>query len=240
MIELLSAAAVYPDTPNSLELSGRLVLAALLGAVVGLEREINDHPSGLRTHITVALGSALFAIASAYAWHDFVALREDNNYSLDPTRIASQIVSGVGFLGAGAIIKQGNTVRGLTSAAGLWVSAAIGMATAFGMYIEAAVTTVTLTTLLVLLKPVRRKLRDRLSTVRENIVISLALDTDPSGTISTLGSLADTVIRSMHVKRDEDEGLTFIEAELEVKSGVLDERLAKIEARKDVLSVEIG
>ena len=242
MIHVLAEAttAVYPNLPTSWELSARLVLAAFLGAVVGLERELSDHPSGLRTHITVALGSALFAIASAYSWHDFVALRSDNNYQLDPTRIAAQIVSGVGFLGAGAIIKQGNSIRGLTSAAGLWVSAAIGLAVAFGLYIEATVTTVVLTVALVMLKRPRSWIRGRMNNVRETVVISLSLNKDPSGIISTLGGLDDTVIRSLHVKQDEGENVTLITAELEVKGGMLDAKLATIEERPDVLSVEIS
>lgn len=241
MIHLLAQATpVYPHLPNSLELSGRLVLAAFLGGLLGLERELSDHPSGLRTHITVAMGAALFGIASAYAWHDFVAVRNDNNYGIDPTRIAAQIVSGVGFLGAGAIIKQGNTVRGLTSAAGLWMSAAIGLAVALGMYIEASVATVVLIVALVLLKRPRSWLRSRMTIARETVVISMPLDIDPSEVISMLGGLADTVIRSLHVKRDQDEGLTFVTSELEVRGGMLDERISAIEARPDVLSVELS
>jgi putative Mg2+ transporter-C (MgtC) family protein len=237
---LAATGAIYPHVPDSWELSGRLVLAAVLGAVVGIEREVNDHPSGLRTHITVALGAALFGITSAYAWHNFVAMRNDNNYGIDPTRIAAQIVSGVGFLGAGAIIKQGNTVRGLTSAAGLWVSAAIGLATALGMYVAAIVTTLTLTVLLVMLKRPRSWLRARLRTVRENIVVSISIDDDPSDAISALGAMAGTVIRSLVVKREQEEGVTLIEAEVEVAGGRLEQRLAKVEALPEVLSVEIG
>lgn len=97
-----------------------LLLAALLGAIVGLEREVSGHPAGLRTHILVAVGSALAAIVSvsmAAAWQP-----------ADPGRIAAQVVTGVGFLGAGAIIREGAGVRGLTTAASIWTTAMVGMA----------------------------------------------------------------------------------------------------------------
>ena len=105
----------------------RLVVAALLGGAIGLERELDEKAAGLRTHILVAAGSALFTIVSAYGFHDFLA-NGGNVVRLDPTRIAAQIVTGIGFLGAGVIFRQGFTVRRLTTAASLWIVAAIGMA----------------------------------------------------------------------------------------------------------------
>jgi len=101
---------------------GTLVLAVLLGALIGIERERHDRPAGLRTHILVCLGSALITLVS----RDLAGTR------FDPGRIAAQIVSGIGFLGAGTIFRQGSLVRGLTTAASLWVVAGIGMATAGG------------------------------------------------------------------------------------------------------------
>ncbi len=122
------------------EIAFRLVLAAGLSGLVGLERELRERAAGLRTHMLVGLGSALFTIVSAYAWGDFTFDRSQGTV-LDPTRIAAQIVTGIGFLGAGAIIRQGLSVRGLTTAAGLWVVAAIGMAVGAGFYLPALVTT---------------------------------------------------------------------------------------------------
>jgi putative Mg2+ transporter-C (MgtC) family protein len=232
---------VYPHLPSSLELSGRLVFAAVLGACIGLERELHDHPSGLRTHITVAVGSALFGIVSAYAWQDFVALRADNNYQIDTTRIAAQIVSGVGFLGAGAIIKQGDTIRGLTSAAGLWVSAAIGLAVSLGMYVEAMVTTATILVALVLLKPASHWMRGRVVThTRENIVLTLDLDVDPSSAISALGDLPDTVITSLVVKRKREEHIKIITAEVDVSGGEIERRFASLQNHPDIIGIEIS
>jgi putative Mg2+ transporter-C (MgtC) family protein len=118
----------------------RLALAAALGAAIGVERELRERQAGLRTHLLVGLGSALFTIVSAYGFHDFLASGE-SVVRADPTRIAAQIVTGIGFLGAGAIIRQGLSVRGLTTAATLWVVAAIGLACGAGYYSGAVITT---------------------------------------------------------------------------------------------------
>jgi putative Mg2+ transporter-C (MgtC) family protein len=106
----------------------RLVVAAVLGALVGLEREIHDHPAGMRTHLLVSLGSGGFTVLSIAAFPAPGA---------DPGRIAAQIVSGIGFLGAGAILKEGVTIRGLTTAASLWAVAAVGMAAGAGAWVVA-------------------------------------------------------------------------------------------------------
>jgi putative Mg2+ transporter-C (MgtC) family protein len=117
----------------------RLLLATFLGAVIGFEREYHAKEAGVRTHLLVALGSCLFMIISVYGF-DFML--DQDHVSFDPSRIASQVVTGIGFIGAGTIILQKQMVRGLTTAAGLWVTAAIGLACGNGMYIIAAVTTV--------------------------------------------------------------------------------------------------
>jgi putative Mg2+ transporter-C (MgtC) family protein len=111
----------------------RLSFACGLGAAIGFEREIRDREAGIRTHLLVSLGSALFTVVSAYGFHEFLA-SGDNVVRADPSRIAAQIVTGIGFLGAGAIIREGLSVRGLTTAATLWVVAAIGMACGAGYY----------------------------------------------------------------------------------------------------------
>jgi putative Mg2+ transporter-C (MgtC) family protein len=119
----------------------RLALAALLGSIIGLEREFREREAGLRTHLLVSLGSALFTIVSAFGFHDVLTHDPQVVVRLDPSRIAAQIVSGIGFLGAGAIIRQGLSIRGLTTAATLWVVAAIGMAAGAGFYSVAVITT---------------------------------------------------------------------------------------------------
>ena len=134
------------DLPLQLDLSVRLIVAALLGLAVGFEREIHGHPAGLRTHMLVASGSALFTVLSAYGFSGV-----PNAAPIDPTRIAAQIVSGIGFLGAGAILKDGIVIRGLTTAASLWATSAVGMAAGAGEYVIAGVAT---TTILVSLWPI--------------------------------------------------------------------------------------
>jgi putative Mg2+ transporter-C (MgtC) family protein len=109
-----------------------VVVAAGLGGVIGLERELDEKAAGLRTHILVSVGSALFTLVGAYGFEDFPS------GSVDPSRIAAQIVTGIGFLGAGVIFRQGFTIRGLTTAASLWLVAAVGMAAGAG-YWEGAV-----------------------------------------------------------------------------------------------------
>lgn len=111
----------------------RLVVAGLMGGLVGLERELRAKEAGLRTHFIVALGSALFMIISQYAFGDA---------QHDAARVAAQVVSGIGFIGAGVIIFQRNAVRGVTTAAGLWVVAAIGLACGGGMWIVAGTATI--------------------------------------------------------------------------------------------------
>ena len=118
----------------------RIVLAAALGGAIGLERELREREAGLRTHLLVSVGAALFTMVSAYAWTDWRFSNEEG-LVFDPTRIAAQVVTGIGFLGAGAIIRQGLSVKGLTTAATLWVVAAIGMAAGVGYYWAALVTT---------------------------------------------------------------------------------------------------
>jgi putative Mg2+ transporter-C (MgtC) family protein len=118
----------------------RLALAAVLGGLIGVERELRDREAGLRTHLLVGLGSAAFTIVGAYGFHDFLEAG-GAVVRTDPTRIAAQIVTGIGFLGAGAIIRQGWSVRGLTTAATLWVVASVGMAAGAGYYSAAVITT---------------------------------------------------------------------------------------------------
>ncbi len=132
-----------PDLP-SLGWDGsllRLAVAAALGGLIGLERELDEKSAGLRTHMLVSLGSALFTIVSAYGFREFLA-SGDNVVRADPARIAAQIVTGIGFIGAGVIFRQGLGVRGLTTAASLWLVAAIGMAAGAGYWAGAVVATV--------------------------------------------------------------------------------------------------
>jgi putative Mg2+ transporter-C (MgtC) family protein len=145
------------------ELILRIALAAVLGGAIGAERELRERGAGLRTHLLVSVGSALFTLVSAYGFRGF-DYGSQNGIVFDPTRIAAQIVTGIGFLGAGAIIRQGLSVRGLTTAATLWIAAAIGLAAGAGYYSAAVVTTAAV---LIALGPLRYVARRTLRRVRE-------------------------------------------------------------------------
>ncbi len=123
------------------ELITRLIIASLLGAVVGIERQLDAVPAGFRTHVLICLGAALFTILS----FEFVG-------TSDPSRIAAGLVTGIGFLGAGAIFKGENHIKGLTTAADLWVVTAVGMAVGIGYYLAALATTLLVVAVLVLKK----------------------------------------------------------------------------------------
>jgi len=117
------------------EIALRLSLACVFGGIVGFERERNDSPAGFRTHILVSLGSALIMILSMYGFNDFVSVAKD------PARMAAQVVSGIGFLGAGTILRDKTSIKGLTTAASLWVVAAIGLASGAGFYFSSVFVT---------------------------------------------------------------------------------------------------
>jgi len=136
-----------------LELGLRLTLGLVLGAIIGFERELHRQPAGFRTHSLVALGAALFTIVSA---HGFVGPL------VDPTRIAAQIVSGIGFIGAGTILQHRGSIRGLTTAASLWSVAAIGTAAGAGLHVMAVVGTVLILVVLALLDRVEAFVTRRL------------------------------------------------------------------------------
>ncbi|MCO6498234.1 MAG: MgtC/SapB family protein [Chitinophagaceae bacterium] len=134
----------------------RLLLAALMGSVVGLERERLNWVAGLRTHMLVCVGSALIMMVSAYG---FAEVLGQPHVELDPSRVAAQVVSGIGFLGAGTIFFwRKEVLRGLTTAAALWAVAGIGLAVGGGMYFAAGATTVLVLIILALMKPIERRI----------------------------------------------------------------------------------
>ncbi len=139
----------------NLEIILRLIIATVLGCLIGLERERRVWAAGMRTHMLVCVGSALFMVVSSFGFYDILGTE---HVMLDPSRVAAQVVSGIGFLGAGTIIFRRDAVRGLTTAASLWVVAAIGLASGGGLYLAAIVTTLLTLVILALLKPLERRL----------------------------------------------------------------------------------
>jgi len=150
---------IIPGELTDLTVFGRLLLAALLGGLVGVEREMHGRPAGFRTHLLVTVGACLMVIVSEGFYAKYGLLSGSGVVRLDPARVAAQIVTGIGFLGAGAIIKDGASVRGLTTAACLWLAAGIGMAVGIGLYPAALFVTALSLFSLLFLKRAERYLR---------------------------------------------------------------------------------
>ena len=181
--------------PSQGDLVLRLLLAGTLAGILGGERELTDQPAGFRTHILVGLGAALFTIISAYGFQTVVANGAQQGVQADPTRIASQIVVGIGFLGGGAIIKYGASIRGLTTAASLWVTAAVGTAVGIGELVLGTATAGITLVALVGLRPLRRFLR-RYRRDRDEYVIDASREIDLPGLLTRIrdmGAAIETV-----------------------------------------------
>ena len=221
--------------PSDLDLIVRILLAALLGAGIGLERELTGQDAGLRTHMTIAVGAALFAIASAYSFTEFLQPRADTNVQVDVTRIASNIVTGVGFLGGGAIIKHGSSVSGLTTAASIWVTAAVGLAVGLGRFALAAITAATVVFVLTALRAPRRWLEQH-AVSKTSVSLTIANSADPGEIVNVLFAREGVEVRSVSVT--DAGGKKKIRAN--VKGTNLHSRLADLAERDDVDDVDIG
>jgi putative Mg2+ transporter-C (MgtC) family protein len=202
---LVSAATELSISDGELLL--RLALTVALCGAIGLEREARGQVAGLRTHILVGLGAALFTLVSAYAFE-----AGDPGVTVDPTRIAAQIVTGIGFLGAGTIIRQGLTVRGLTTAASLWIVAAVGMAAGGGYYLGAVATTGAVLVSLIGFRQIRPLLLSRL---RTNFVL-LEIEMEEQGELGRiLEVLGRKGVKVEAMSSEREEGLLGYRLELE-------------------------
>lgn len=179
--------------PSQLDLVLRLLLAGSLAGLLGGERELTEQPAGFRTHILVSLGACLFAIISAYGFEAVVAGAPPGTpVRADVTRIASQIVVGIGFLGGGAILKYGASIRGLTTAASLWVTAAVGTAVGLGNLLLGAATTAITLLALVGLRPLRRVLR-RHAAAREEFLVDADAEVDLGELVQRVTEVGGTI-----------------------------------------------
>ena len=156
--EAAPAGADNTHLTGEVDLAIRVCVALALGLILGAEREFRGHPAGLRTIALISAGSCMFT---------GLGLIPEFGKTVDPTRIAAQIVTGVGFLGAGSILRQGELVRGLTTAASIWVAASLGMAVGFGYYGVAVFVTVVVVVVLFALKPLEERLFRRRGHRRE-------------------------------------------------------------------------
>jgi putative Mg2+ transporter-C (MgtC) family protein len=173
-----------------------------MGGAIGVERERRGREAGLRTHLLVSLGSALFTIVSAYGFHEFLASGA-SVVRADPSRIAAQIVTGIGFLGAGAIIRQGLSIRGLTTAATLWVVAAIGMAVGAGYYSGAVITTILVLVALWPLRIIGYRVLRHISPAEDRLLVELPTGSSPGPVIAAIESLGARV-DAIDVTQDAD------------------------------------
>jgi putative Mg2+ transporter-C (MgtC) family protein len=162
----------------------RLGLAAVLAGAIGIERELREQEAGLRTHMLVCVGATMFMLVGVYGWSDY-ELGNDIGVVVDPSRVASYVVSGIGFLGAGAIIRHGINVRGLTTAASLWVVAAIGVSVGAGMYVLSIATTALVILALWPLAQVKRLLEGK-SDESRRLAVTLAKDASVASALATI------------------------------------------------------
>ncbi|MBD0347701.1 MAG: MgtC/SapB family protein [Thermoleophilia bacterium] len=189
----------------------RVALAGALGGAIGFERELRDREAGFRTHMLVAVGAALFTLVSAYGFRDFdYGFRTGIN--LDPTRIAAQIVTGIGFLGAGAIIRQGLSVRGLTTAATLWVVAAIGLAAGAGYYSAAVVSTALVLIALWPLRMAAHRVVQRLRPEEGRLVVDLPPGHSAAPLLAKLEQL-NVRVHGLEIEDEEDRRFVSVQAE---------------------------
>ena len=234
---LLAAIGEVNDAIPEAEAVWRIVGAAGLGALVGFEREVSDQPAGLRTHLTVALGAAVFGIISTLGFSEFVTDQRAVNIQFDVTRVASQVVVGIGFLGAGMIFRAGSKIRNLTTAASLWVTAAIGLSCGVGDIGVAAVATVALVVALLLLRFPRDLIRKRITKVR--VIASIRLtDMDAADAVLSAVRTLDGVSIA-HQGWSKTDGRPVLDLTLEGDPQVRpDVRLQSIAARPDVLDIQ--
>jgi putative Mg2+ transporter-C (MgtC) family protein len=212
----------------------RLALAAAFGGAVGLEREFRDREAGFRTHMLVSLGSALFTLASAYGFRDFL-VHGGSLVRTDPTRIAAQIVTGIGFLGAGAIIRQGLSIRGLTTAATLWVVAAIGLTTGAGYYSAAAITTLLVIVSLWPLRIVTHRVMSRFRAETDRLVAQVPAGGSPAPLIEALEQ-EGAQLRSLEIGHEADRRTVLLDVSLPPQSDA-PAIVAKLSELEDVLEI---
>jgi putative Mg2+ transporter-C (MgtC) family protein len=211
----------------------RLVVVVVLCGAIGLERQAREQIAGLRTHVIVGLGAGLFTLVSAYGFSGSGFSRTD------PTRIAAQVVSGIGFLGGGVILRYGVTVRGVTTAAVLWISAAIGMATAAGFYVGAVATTVIALVALVALRRLKPVVRRRLGSEALRLELKLA----PGASIrSLLGELRRRQLRVEGLQsRTLDDGSERLQLDLRGPASVdVDSILSGLAQLEDVARIDLA
>lgn len=192
----------------------RLILAGVLGGLVGIEREVNKHPAGFRTHLLVSMGSCLIMVLSFYGFNEII--NSNSNIRFDPSRLPSYVISGIGFLGAGTILVREATVRGLTTAASIWIVSAIGLVVGAGMYFIAIFTTVIVILSLFFLNKWEQLFIRRSKSNELHIIIN-----EEALTVSDLIDLIITKgfsVKKLEVERTDQHGILKLFLSLEPKN----------------------
>lgn len=208
----------------------RLFLSFLFGAFIGLERERKHWVAGLRTHMMVCVGACLTMIVSSFGFKDILGTP---NVNLDPSRVAAQVISGIGFIGAGTILflRQG-TVRGLTTASGLWTVAAIGLATGGGLYFAAICTTILAIIILWAIQPFERLYFGKQKTLK----LIIGNNDDISEIVKKLSTIKDTSIQGINIDKSLDDSVINIRFEKSKKNTLQISEL--LEQLKDTKSIK--
>jgi putative Mg2+ transporter-C (MgtC) family protein len=221
----------------SAEVLWRVLAAAGLAGLIGVEREAVGQAAGLRTHVTVAIGACLFGIVSTLGFLEFQKERALTNVQIDVTRVASNVAVGIGFLGAGLIFRRGGDVKNLTTAASLWATAAVGLAAGVGDEGAAAIATVALLGTFILLRPIGQFVKHRIAREYRLIRIQLRDGGDVAAVVEELRS--DPLIEVSHLEVHKLDGLPVLEVRLVGKpSADVGEVYGRISRRPDVLCVE--
>ncbi len=202
----------------------RIVLAMFLGALIGLERERRRQPAGFRTHTVLAVGSALLSMVSIY-----IPATYGTGINVDPSRIASQVVSGIGFLGAGAILRMGVSVKGLTTAASLWTTAGIGLAVGAGMYVMSLFSAFVLLVVLSLMSKVEREF------LAKGVKVVKVVAKDPQ----VLEQVEEVLSESKLLKIKREDGRVELILEVALEGEELSERVRTLIKLPDITSVEV-
>lgn len=221
----------------------RLVLAAILGGIVGIERGSGDRPAGFRTHILVCVGSALFMLVSMYGFDELTpaeALHEgDLGARRDSARIAAQVVSGIGFLGAGTILHEGLTIRGLTTAASLWMVSAIGLAVGSGMFFLSIMATVITMITLVTLHTWEKRFAATSRSDRRFVRITTSNRNDVIADITGYLTLNGIQVKSLNLKKNKDKNNLVIDLYLKLgKNMESSDYILGLQNIEGVMSVE--
>jgi len=226
-----------PTSLGTLEVIGRVAAGGFLGGVIGFEREYDGHEAGTRTHALLALGAALLGAISVGAFDEFVARRSTTNVQVDVTRVASYVAAGIGFLGAGAILKRTDRVRGLTTAASLWVAAAAGLAAGLGFWAGAIATTAFAVVALLCDGPFRA-ITGRTRRERANVSVELAPGTDPVPIVEQLLEQLGRSATRLIVERSPDDGQHVISVEVDPRSQAAQRaQIASLSTRDGIVDV---